>query len=348
MMVMHPGRPFGRVERRGDLGVLESLLRPQQEHLTLQPWQPLQPRAEPSLGFSRFRPLVRVAVPRPQLLVERDYLVARGAAAVVLEDIAADRQEPGAELALPPKSVHRPERPDERHLHQVVQVGFQRPRPRQEARQRPRVAPDQLSRRLLVSASPVWRGDSVQGAVCVYRDVTDQDLAEQALRESDERKDHFLAMLAHELRNPLAPIVNGVYILERTAPGGDQARRALGVIDRQVHHLSRLVDDLLDVTRISRGKIDLQLERIDVSALVRHAAEDQRSVFADRGVELEVAVGATPLQVNADPTRIAQVIGNLLHNAVKFTPRGGRVSLSAEGAGEGFAAIRVMNPSTWG
>jgi signal transduction histidine kinase/DNA-binding response OmpR family regulator len=195
---------------------------------------------------------------------------------------------------------------------------------------------------LLVSASPVWRGDSVQGAVCVYRDVTDQDRAEQALRESDERKDHFLAMLAHELRNPLAPIVNGVYILERTAPG-DQARRALGVIDRQVHHLSRLVDDLLDVTRITRGKINLRLERIDVSALVRHAAEDQRSVFADRGVELEVAVGATPLQVSADPTRIAQVIGNLLHNAVKFTPRGGRVSLSAEGAGEGFAAIRVRD-----
>jgi PAS domain S-box-containing protein len=195
---------------------------------------------------------------------------------------------------------------------------------------------------VLVNASPVRRGDGVRGAVSVFRDVTEQDRAEQALREIDARKDHFLAMLSHELRNPLAPIRNSVFILERAEPGGEQARRARAIIDRQVHHLTRLVDDLLDMTRISRGKISLQRKRVDLSALVQQVAEDHRSIFADNGVELESVCDAPPLHVNGDPTRLAQVIGNLLHNAAKFTARGGRAVLCVERVGD-VAALRVRD-----
>jgi PAS domain S-box-containing protein len=195
----------------------------------------------------------------------------------------------------------------------------------------------------LVSASPLWRGDVVRGATCVYRDITEQDRAEQALRENDDRKNHFLAMLSHELRNPLAPIRNSLYVLERAEPGGEQSRRARVIIDRQVHHLTRLVDDLLDVTRISRGKITLQRERVDLRALARQVADDHQSVFADRGIALEVPAGGPPLHVSGDPTRLAQVIGNLLNNAAKFTPRGGRAGLSVERAGAELASIRVRD-----
>jgi PAS domain S-box-containing protein len=211
------------------------------------------------------------------------------------------------------------------------------------AGERLRVSTPCGERVVLVNASPVRRGDGVRGAVTVYRDVTDQDRAEHALRENDARKNHFLAMLSHELRNPLAPIRNSVYILERAAPGGEQAHRARSIIDRQVHHLTRLVDDLLDVTRISRGKIGLQRERLDVCALARQVAEDHRTVFAEKGVELETITDPGPLHVSGDPTRIAQVIGNLLHNAAKFTPRGGRAALCVEREGEDLAALRVRD-----
>jgi two-component system CheB/CheR fusion protein len=205
-------------------------------------------------------------------------------------------------------------------------------------------------RTVLVSASPLRRGESLRGAVVIYRDVTEQDRADAErerlmaeLRETDARKNHFLAMLSHELRNPLAPIRNSVYILERAAPGGEQARRAQAVIDRQAHHMTRLVDDLLDVTRISRGKIRLQRERFELNALVRRTAEDQRSVFGKAGVALEVHASEHPMEVNGDPTRIAQVIGNLLQNAAKFTPRGGRATLSVRRSGTGSAAIHVRD-----
>jgi len=204
---------------------------------------------------------------------------------------------------------------------------------------------------VLVSASPLRHGgDAVRGAVAVYRDVTNQDRADAErerlmaeLRETDQRKNQFLAMLSHELRNPLAPIRNSIYILERAAPGGEQARRARAVIDRQAHHLTRLVDDLLDVTRISRGKIRLQRERFDLNALARRSAEDQRSVFEKTGVRLDVHASEQPLEVNGDPIRIAQVIGNLLHNAAKFTPRGGRATLSVERFSAALAALRVRD-----
>jgi signal transduction histidine kinase/CheY-like chemotaxis protein len=172
-------------------------------------------------------------------------------------------------------------------------------------------------------------------------DVTERKRAEEELRDADRRKNEFLAMLSHELRNPLAPIRNSVYILERADPGGEQARRARAVIDRQARHLTRLVDDLLDVTRISRGKIRLQRQRIELGELLRRAAEDHRETFSRLGIALEVAVGDLPVHVQGDPTRLDQVVGNLLQNAAKFTPRGGRTTLSLERASDGNAAIVV-------
>jgi signal transduction histidine kinase len=166
--------------------------------------------------------------------------------------------------------------------------------------------------------------------------------ANAQLLEADRRKNEFLAVLSHELRNPLAPIRNSLYILERAAPGGEQARRALAVIDRQATQLSNLVNDLLDVTRITRNKVQLQKQRLDLSQLVQRAVEDNRSLF-DRGeVRLSCDLAPGPIYITADATRIAQIVGNLLQNAAKFTGPGGRahVSLTVEA---GQATIRVVD-----
>jgi PAS domain S-box-containing protein len=165
--------------------------------------------------------------------------------------------------------------------------------------------------------------------------------ANERLLESDRRKDEFLAMLSHELRNPLAAIATSLGLLERVDPAGASARRARDVVQRQMRHLTHLVDDLLDVTRIARGKITLHRERLDLGELVRRAVEDARPGAEDRGVRLELAA-APGVWADADPTRIAQVTSNLLHNAAKFTPRGGeiRVSVAHEG---GAAVVRVRD-----
>ena len=151
--------------------------------------------------------------------------------------------------------------------------------------------------------------------------------ANEQLREADRRKNEFLAMLSHELRNPLAPIRNSLYILDRAAPGSDQARRAQMVIDRQVAHLSHLVDDLLDLTRISRNKIRLDLRLLELNDLVRRVVEDHRLLFEKSEIQVEVKLDPERVSVNADGTRLAQVIGNLLQNAAKFTGHGGRATV---------------------
>lgn len=162
-------------------------------------------------------------------------------------------------------------------------------------------------------------------------DISERKAAEQALRaanqrlaEADERKNEFLAVLSHELRNPLAPITNSLFVLDRAEPGGAKARRALDVIRRQVHQLTRLVDDLLDLTRISRNKIQLRSQRLDLTELVRHTADDHRAQFHRGDVRLEVVAPPGPVTIEGDWNRLAQVVGNLLTNAAKFTPRGGR------------------------
>ncbi len=159
-------------------------------------------------------------------------------------------------------------------------------------------------------------------------DVTERRRAEDALREADRAKNEFLAVLSHELRNPLAPIKNSLYILDRAAPGGEQARRAQAVVARQVDQLTRLVDDLLDVTRIARSKLTLQRSRLELNGLVQRTLEDYRPMFENAGVHLGLETAPAPVHVDADPHRIAQVVGNLLHNAAKFTPPGGRVTVT--------------------
>ncbi|HEX9049419.1 MAG TPA: ATP-binding protein [Anaeromyxobacter sp.] len=165
---------------------------------------------------------------------------------------------------------------------------------------------------------------------------------DERLLDADRRKDDFLAVLSHELRNPLAPIVSGLEILHRADPASDAARRARAVIDRQVKHLVRLVDDLLDVTRITRGKVSLRRTRVELGGLVRHVCEDNAATLTQREVSLDVAAPPEPLWVDADPARIAQIVGNLLQNAAKFTAAGGRVSVAVE-AGEARARVRVRD-----
>jgi len=167
-------------------------------------------------------------------------------------------------------------------------------------------------------------------------------VANQRLREDDQRKNEFLAMLSHELRNPLAPIRNSLYVLDRAEQGSDQAKRAQATIDRQTAHLTRLVDDLLDVARISKGKIQLRKQVFDLGDLVRRTVEDHRALFAADGVELEVALPDAALWVDGDATRLAQVLGNLLHNAAKFSNRGSHAWV-ALGRAENTAVISVRD-----
>jgi PAS domain S-box-containing protein len=174
-------------------------------------------------------------------------------------------------------------------------------------------------------------------------DVTERRRADEALREADRRKSEFLGVLSHELRNPLAPIRSSVYVLDRAAPGSPQARHAREVIERQVTHLTRLVDDLLDVTRISRGKVRLRRERLLLGELVRRTVEDYGAEFARRGVGLRLDAPAVELPVEGDPTRLAQVVGNLLQNAAKFTPAGGRAEVVVLGAEPCWAELRVRD-----
>jgi PAS domain S-box-containing protein len=178
-------------------------------------------------------------------------------------------------------------------------------------------------------------------------EITDRKRAEElraseaALREADRQKNQFLGMLSHELRNPLAPIRNSLFLLEHAEPTGQEAHRAREVINRQVGHLTRLVDDLLDVTRITRGKVELRRVELDLGALVRRTADDYRRMMQDRGLELAVELGGG-LVVNGDETRLAQIFGNLLSNAAKFTPAGGRVTIAAHAQG-GAAVVRVRD-----
>jgi two-component system CheB/CheR fusion protein len=161
---------------------------------------------------------------------------------------------------------------------------------------------------------------------------------ESALREANRQKDEFLAALSHELRNPLAPIRTGLDLLKGEAMG-ERAAKVVHTLDRQVVHLSRLIEDLLDVTRISRGKLDMRLELRD---LVFNTMMDHRSTFEQRGVDLDSRLDPGPLWVDADPARLTQALSNLLTNAAKFTPRGGRVTVSLEDAGT-RATIRVRD-----
>jgi len=172
--------------------------------------------------------------------------------------------------------------------------------------------------------------------------VGERERAEQSLRDADLRKNEFLAVLSHELRNPLAPIRNSLHILERAPVDAGAAQRGQQIIARQVGHLARLVDDLLDVTRISNGKLQVERRPLDLRDLSQRTAEDHGTLFTARGVALEVVLPDGPLWIEGDATRIAQVIGNLLQNSAKFTCSGDSVRLSLD-AVDGFAVLRVRD-----
>ncbi len=168
--------------------------------------------------------------------------------------------------------------------------------------------------------------------------------AQESLREADSNKNAFLAVLSHELRNPLSPIRNSLSVLSRMPCPDERGARALAMIDRQTSHLSRLVDDLLDLTRISNGKLQLQRASVDLCQLAHQAAEDCRELFAANAVGLTVQVPQRRLQVDGDSVRLAQVVGNLLQNAAKFSVGGGQVTLALEELPElGKAVIRVRD-----
>ncbi|HVT34740.1 MAG TPA: ATP-binding protein, partial [Nevskiaceae bacterium] len=171
--------------------------------------------------------------------------------------------------------------------------------------------------------------DGRRFAVGMAVDITDRKEAEQALKQADKRKDEFLATLAHELRNPLAPIRNALSILRMDAPASDAAAQVHEMMERQLNYLVRLVDDLFEVSRITRGNIELRLERAELGALIRSAVETSRPLIDAAQHSLTVELPPGPMPVEADPVRLVQVFANLLNNAAKYTPDGGRIRVTA-------------------
>jgi signal transduction histidine kinase len=185
-------------------------------------------------------------------------------------------------------------------------------------------------RTMLVSSAPIRaqvQGGEVVGAVAVAMDIEERIRAEQALREADRRKDEFLAMLAHELRNPLAPIGAAATLLARSRTEDEQVQRTSKVISRQVQHMSSLVNELLDVARVTRGLITLEHETLDLKRIVAEALEQARPGIETRGHTLQVSQPPSPAFVVGDHKRLVQVLANLLHNAAKFTPEGGLIAV---------------------
>ena len=161
-------------------------------------------------------------------------------------------------------------------------------------------------------------------------DITERKQYEVALKEADRRKDEFLATLAHELRNPLAPILNAVDILKTKGPPARELQWSQDIIARQVKHMARLLDDLMDVSRITMDKLELRPERVDLETVIQNALEASRPLIAQRRQDLKVSLPPEPVYFNADPTRLAQVFVNLLDNAAKFTRQGGQIWLTTE------------------
>jgi PAS domain S-box-containing protein len=202
-------------------------------------------------------------------------------------------------------------------------------------------------------AAPIIDDENIlRGVVMVFHDIVerrklerDLELRAARLAEADRRKDEFLAMLAHELRNPLAPIRNTLYLLGSPQVSTDpaQVERARVMMERQVKHLVRLVDDLLDISRITRGKVQLRKEPAEVSALIARAADVAQPQMEAKGLDFSVSLPREPIFLEADPTRFDQILANLLNNAAKFTPPGGRVELSAERAGDSGVRIVVRD-----
>ncbi len=204
------------------------------------------------------------------------------------------------------------------------------------------IARDGSERPIDDSAAPIRSEDGkIGGVVLVFRDVTERRQAEARVADEARRKDEFLAMLAHELRNPLAAVSSAVQLLVHP-DAQDVHAWSREVIERQVRQLTRLVDDLLDISRISRGKIQLRPQRVDLAEAVRSAVHVVRPLVDERRHNLNVTTPSDPIELEADPARLEQVIVNLLNNAAKYTEPGGRIELAA-GLEDGQAVIRVTD-----
>ena len=171
------------------------------------------------------------------------------------------------------------------------------------------------------------------GIAIVSRDISSHKEAEAALRKADQHKDEFLAMLAHELRNPLAPISNATHILDMLKLEDTRLNWAKDIIKRQVKHLARLVDDLLDVSRIARGKISLKKERLDLVDVIKSVSEMAHGFILAKQQQLDVRLPEQPIWMEGDAVRLAQVVLNLLDNASKYSPEGGRIEIVAQQVG---------------
>lgn len=196
----------------------------------------------------------------------------------------------------------------------------------------------------------------VQAFAKIVRNLTHYKEAEEAIRKSEarhrqvaeqlaeahQRKDEFLAMLAHELRNPMAAVRNGLHILRLASADPVTAERAREIVEAQVQHLTRLVDDLLDVSRITSGRIQLRKEKVELKYAVKHAVESSRPLIESRKQKLTVDLPLEPVHLEADPTRLEQILSNLLNNAGKYTKEGGQIHFGAERDG-GDIVVRVRD-----
>jgi two-component system, chemotaxis family, CheB/CheR fusion protein len=189
---------------------------------------------------------------------------------------------------------------------------------------------------------PILRGDEVIGAVVTFLDITERRKAEQELQEGVRRREQFLAMLSHELRNPLAAILSATRLLARKSSDEEACREAGLVVERQANHMARLLDDLLDVARITRGRIVLRKERIDLRETARSAIEALGPFMEDRGTDLGVDIAPHPIYVDGDAARLQQIQANLLSNASKYSAPGGKVRFELRQDG-GHAVIRVSD-----
>ncbi len=193
------------------------------------------------------------------------------------------------------------------------------------------------------TASPMADEEGrVVGTVVEVRDIREERRTREALREADRRKDEFIATLSHELRNPLAPLRNGLHVLRLAGKGDAAEAPIIEMMERQVGHLVRLIDDLLELSRISSGALELRRSRVDVAEVVRNALETAQPLIEAAGHRLEVALPHELLPLDGDPVRLAQILANLLNNAAKYTDAGGRITVTAvrEGAN---VAIRVRD-----
>ncbi len=212
------------------------------------------------------------------------------------------------------------------------------------------IAKDQTERHIDDIAAPILEDKGTMlGVILVFRDITERKRMEnetkrqaEALQEADRRKDEFLALLAHELRNPLAPIQNAVQIMHFCRIEDTQLLWARDMVERQVRLMARLVDDLLDVSRITRGKIQLKEEQVNLEAVVIRAVETSRPLIEERRHELTVCLPSEPVRLRADPTRLEQILVNLLNNAAKYTEHHGHVWLTIRQQGD-EVEIRVKD-----